>query len=113
MVPATVTWLPELPLSANGKVDRAALPAPSDEPRAAFVPARTTIERALASIWGEVLDRRRIGVHDNFFDLGGHSLKALQLTSLVRNRLDRELPLRSVFERPVLADMAAAIGAQE
>ncbi len=112
MVPSAVVFLERMPLTANGKVDRRRLPEP--EPVAAgegFVEARTPAEELLAGIWSEVLKRDRVGALDNFFELGGHSLLATQVASRVRNVFGIELPLRAVFEQPVLADLAARIEA--
>ena len=109
MVPADIVWIDALPLTPSGKIDSSALPEPIDEARDAFIAPRTTFEETLAAIWSEVLGRAPIGVRDHFFDLGGHSLSALQVTALVRARLRVDLPLRAVFDRPVLAEMAAFI----
>ena len=112
MVPSAFVAVDALPLTPNGKLDRAALPQPDHhrDVSAAFEPAATSDERALAEIWREVLQVDDVGRWDNFFDLGGHSLLATRVTSRVRSRLDVELPLRLVFEAPTLADLAAWIG---
>jgi amino acid adenylation domain-containing protein/non-ribosomal peptide synthase protein (TIGR01720 family) len=111
MVPAAFVILAELPRTVNDKVDRRALPPPG--PAGSLAPApeppRTAVEQTLAAVWQEVLGRRQVGVHDDFFALGGHSLRAIQVVSRLRRALAVELPLRLVFERPVLADLAAAI----
>ena len=112
MVPTVFAVLDTLPLTPNGKVDRKALPEPDwscSELREPRVAPRTAVEQALASIWAELLGAEEVGVGDSFFDLGGHSLLATQLVSRVRNALGVELPLRSVFEQPVLRDMAERI----
>ncbi len=111
MLPSSVVMLDRLPLSPNGKLDRRALPAPEEE-RAAenFVPPRSPLEETLAGIWRGVLRVERIGVHDNFFTLGGHSLLATQIVAQARSAFQVELPLRSIFESPTVAAMAAAIG---
>ncbi|HZF13819.1 MAG TPA: amino acid adenylation domain-containing protein, partial [Thermoanaerobaculia bacterium] len=115
MVPGAFVLLPELPVTAHGKVDRTALPAP--EPAAARsvgAAPRTPAEERLAELWREVLGLEEVaavGREDNFFALGGHSLLATQLVSRVRTALGVDLPLRMVFERPVLADLAAALAA--
>src|SRR5205823_6921985 len=84
MVPAAFVLLERLPLTANGKIDRGALPAP-DQPRpdlgTSYVAPRTVLEQQLAAIWGDVLGLERIGIHDNFFELGGHSLLAMRVTA--------------------------------
>ena len=100
-----------MPLTANGKVDRKALPAPDGSAylRRAYEAPQGETETALAEIWAELLKLERIGRHDNFFELGGHSLSAVQLASRVRRKLEVELPMRAVFEAPVLRQMAEVI----
>ncbi len=110
MVPAAFVLLDSLPLTAHGKVDRAALPAPPEVTGAAeTTPPRTPVETALAEIWREVLGVERVGIEDDFFELGGHSLLATQLVSRLRAAFDLEVPLRIVFEQPRLGELAAAI----
>jgi acyl-coenzyme A synthetase/AMP-(fatty) acid ligase/aryl carrier-like protein len=110
MLPAAYVRLAALPLSANGKLDRKALPAPQDEAfsRQAFAPPRGETEQALAAIWSQLLGVERIGRHDSFFALGGHSLLAMQLLEHLRRR-DWTIDVRAVFDRPELAAMAAAV----
>ena len=111
MVPAHLMFLSELPLTPNGKLDRKALPKPDlgrDQP--AYVPARSERERQIAAIWAQVLKVERIGLTDHFFELGGHSLLATQVTSRIRQVLGLEIPLRTLFEAPVLADFVALTG---
>ncbi|HKH45576.1 MAG TPA: amino acid adenylation domain-containing protein, partial [Thermoanaerobaculia bacterium] len=104
MVPAVVVILDWLPLTANGKVDRKALPAPDagDFQRSEHVAPRTELERRMCRIWEELLGLAQVGIDDNFFDLGGHSLLATQVVSQVRSALGLELPLRGVFENPTV-----------
>ena len=112
MLPSALVLLDELPLTPNGKVDRHALPAPDQirpELESVYQAPRTPIEESIAAIWGEVLKLDQAGIHDNFFDLGGHSLLATQIVSRIRGRLSIELPLRSIFESPTVAELAAAI----
>ncbi len=110
MVPSAFVSLPALPLTPNRKLDRKALPAPaleSAEERAGGAPL-DAVEERLAAIWSEVL-QGKIGRLDNFFDRGGHSLLATQLVARVRDAFGVELPLRSLFESPTVAGMAAAL----
>ena len=112
MVPSAFVVLDELPLTPNGKVDRRALPAPDHtrpELEEAFVAPRTPVEEVVAGIWAEVLGMEQVGIHDNFFELGGHSLKATQVVSRVREAFQVELPLRSLFESPTVAELALAV----
>ncbi|MGY3133838.1 amino acid adenylation domain-containing protein [Bradyrhizobium sp. USDA 4501] len=108
MVPGAFVRLAALPLTVNGKLDRNALPAPDDEAYAhrAYEPPQGEIETALATIWAELLGVERIGRHDHFFELGGHSLLAVQLMSRLSQALGVELPLTTVFAKPILADLA-------
>jgi len=115
MVPAAFVHLDALPLTSNGKVDRAALPDPDwqrPELRGERVAPRTPVEETLAGIWQDLLGVAPIGIHDSFFDLGGHSLKAGQLVLRVRDQLGVELPVRTVFEAPSVAELAVAVGRQ-
>jgi amino acid adenylation domain-containing protein/FkbM family methyltransferase len=111
MVPAAFVLLETLPLTANGKVDRQALPAVSVPGRAAPDQARprTGTERALAAIWSELLNVESIGIDDDFFDLGGQSLVAIKAVSRIRDAFDVDLPLRNLFERPTVAGLAEVI----
>jgi amino acid adenylation domain-containing protein len=104
MVPTAFVSLEALPLTPNGKVDRKALPAP--ELKADYVAPRTQIEETLAAIWSEVLGQERVGVHDDFFSLGGHSLLTTMVITRVRQLLKIDLPQRIFFEAPTVAEQA-------
>ncbi|MBC9909503.1 non-ribosomal peptide synthase/polyketide synthase [Chitinophaga varians] len=109
MVPALWVTLDKLPLTANGKIDKNALPAPDMNSISAnaYVAPRNTTEETLAAIWQEVLGRQRIGIHDNFFECGGNSLQVVRLIALVRSRLQVEVPIRTVFAHPTVAQLAS------
>ncbi|HEX8272438.1 MAG TPA: amino acid adenylation domain-containing protein [Longimicrobiaceae bacterium] len=113
MVPSAFVALEALPLTPNGKLDRAALPAPEAVGAGAreYVAPRGPTEEALAEIWAEVLRRDRVGAHDDFFALGGHSLMATQVISRVRGRLDAELQLRDLFAASTLEAFARRVEA--
>ncbi|WP_428510427.1 non-ribosomal peptide synthetase [Roseateles sp.] len=109
MVPAAWVLLPALPLNANGKLDRAALPVPELSRPASgieYVEPRTPTEAALAAIWAEVLRIERVGVHDNFFALGGHSLLVVQMIGRVNARLGRQWTMKDLFAAPTLEALA-------
>ncbi|WP_394836402.1 amino acid adenylation domain-containing protein [Pendulispora rubella] len=115
MVPVRFVFLPELPLTPNGKVDRQALPSPdvaAEGATAAIELPRTPTEDVLAGIWGEVLGRERVGIDESFFELGGHSLLATRVVSRVRHAFGVELPLRSLFDHPTVAELARDIDAR-
>ncbi|HEX5760996.1 MAG TPA: amino acid adenylation domain-containing protein [Thermoanaerobaculia bacterium] len=114
MVPTRFVALDALPLDRNGKVDRRALPEPLAAALEEGGPAapRTPTEELLAGIWAEVLGVERIGLHEGFFDLGGHSLLAMRVVSRVRSAFDVDLPLRRLFERPTVAELAADLDAE-
>lgn len=116
MTPASFVVLDELPLNANGKVDRRALPEPDAVTYVAeetFIAPRTREEKAIAEIWAEVLDGRPISVEANFFDLGGHSLLATRVVSRIREKCGVELPLRFLFDSPTVAALASHLAAMQ
>jgi amino acid adenylation domain-containing protein len=109
LLPAALVLVEELPLLPNGKVDRSALPEPQKEIAERsmdFSPPKTPVEQALAQIWQDVLKVQQVGIHDNFFDLGGHSLRAAQVAARARDLLHVELPLRALFETPTVEELA-------
>jgi acyl carrier protein len=109
MVPAVLVVLDALPLNANGKVDRKALPAPEFTACSAYEAPRDETEEKLAAIWAEVLAVERVGRNDNFFELGGHSLLSARLVARLHAAMQSELTIRDVFQYPTLAAMAARI----
>jgi amino acid adenylation domain-containing protein len=116
MVPARWLELGQLPLNANGKVDRRALAtldvAGAETAQALGVAPRTPTEKVLAELWQEILGLDSVGVHDDFFAIGGHSLLATQVLSRIRRRLDVNLPLRTLFEGGTLEQLAEAVDLQ-
>ncbi|HET8843638.1 MAG TPA: amino acid adenylation domain-containing protein [Ktedonobacteraceae bacterium] len=112
MVPTAFVLLASLPLNHNGKVDRQALPLPDGElesRESVFVGPRTPLEEKLVAIWSQLLWVKQIGVYDNFFALGGHSLLGAQLIALIRNEFQVELTHFEIFENPTIAGQAETI----
>ena len=112
MIPSAFVLMEKFPLTANGKIDRQAFPAFSHEniqPVRDFVGPRTDTEKALAAIWTELLNVPNIGIHDDFFDLGGQSLMAIKAVSRIRDMFDVDVALRNLFERSTLAGLAEVI----
>ena len=112
MVPGAIVLLDALPRTANGKLDRAALPAPDAEGAAAapaFEAPRTETERTLAAIWGEVLKREGIGRTDSFLELGGHSLLAIRVLGKISKAFGVRLPLRTLFDTPTIAQLGEVV----
>jgi len=110
MVPTHLLLLPRLPLTPSGKLDRKALPLPDpSQLQARYRAPRSEIERHLAEIWEQVLQVPQVGLDDHFFELGGHSLLAAQVIARIKARLAVSLPLRSLFENPLLADLAVEV----
>jgi acyl-coenzyme A synthetase/AMP-(fatty) acid ligase/acyl carrier protein len=111
MVPGIFVNLEQLPLMANGKVDRRALPEPTQDvpvvTAASFVAPANELERMIAGIWSEVLGLEQVGTQDNFFDLGGHSLRLLQVHLKLRQALERDVPLIELFQYPTVSTLAA------
>ena len=112
MMPSAFVVLDKFPLTPNGKINRKALtPPPAEHPEAkhGFTPPRTPTEESLAKIWRELLGQSVIGIDDNFFETGGHSLLAMQMMARVRNEFQAELSLRNIFEAPTIAEMAVIL----
>ena len=115
MVPSVIVLLERLPLTANGKLDRSALPVP--DPAGAlvtttFVAPRTELERAISAIWQTVLGREKVGINDNFFDLGGHSLLLVKVYAQLRAELGVELQMLKLFEYPTVGSLAAFLSGE-
>jgi acyl-CoA synthetase (AMP-forming)/AMP-acid ligase II/acyl carrier protein len=112
MIPSTFVWLDALPLTPGGKINRKVLPDPGNarpELNTPYAVPRTPIEERLAQIWAQVLFLNQVGIQDNFFDLGGHSLVATRVISEISKTFQLELPIQTLFYSPTVADMAAAI----
>src|SRR5437899_6848968 len=117
MVPAAYVRMERLPLTPNGKLDRKALPMPEQEAYAVrgYEAPMGETETKLAAVWAEVLKLEKVGRHDNFFDLGGHSLMAVRLTERMRSALGIDLPIRDLFDTPTVAGLCQKLngGAHE
>ncbi|HEX8694772.1 MAG TPA: amino acid adenylation domain-containing protein, partial [Longimicrobium sp.] len=113
MVPGAIVVMDRLPLTPNGKVDRRALPAPEHDPSREdlYVAPRTQAEEALAEVWREVLGAPRVGVHDDFFGLGGDSILSIQIVARAR-RAGLKITPRQLFEHPTVAELAAVAGVE-
>jgi len=112
MLPATFEVLDSLPMTASGKLDRAALPKPKDlrgQAQAPFLSPQTTVEKLLARLWSDVLGIKDISVNDSFFELGGHSLVAVRLFTQIERQFGKRLPLATLFQTPTVAQLAETI----
>jgi len=111
MVPEAFVLLEAFPLTANGKIDRKALPAPQDisEVKRDFVAPRTPLEQQVARIWSEVLGIERIGIEDRFFELGGNSLLAARAIARLQDHFEIEMPVKYLFEQPTITGLSATI----
>jgi len=111
LVPAVIVMLPELPLTTTGKIDRRSLPAPEPQPRlqAVHSPPRTETEATLAQIVATLLGLEQVGVEDDFFVMGGHSLLVMQLVVRLRDAFKVTIPLRQIFLSPTVAGLAEVI----
>ncbi|RJG35738.1 phosphopantetheine-binding protein, partial [Motilimonas pumila] len=110
MIPSVFVLLEQLPLTPNGKIDRKALPEPDmSAQQVEYVAPRSETEKVLCEIWQEVLGVERVGVTDNFFQLGGHSLLVVKLVTLVDETFDVPIPAKAMFETPIVEMMAELI----
>ena len=112
MIPSAFVMLAAMPTTPAGKLDRHGLPVPDDTRPALdnlYVASRNPIEEKVVKIWTEVLGLKQVGIHDTFFDLGGHSLAATQVISRIVMEFKVELPIKFLLDSPTVAEMAAAI----
>jgi acyl carrier protein len=112
MIPAACVFLEKFPLTPGGMLDYKALPAPNPEPSGSdngYMAPRTSTEKALCDIWSELLGLKRVGIRDNFFKIGGHSLAATRLSSRLRDTFSVDLTLRSLLAYPTVENMATVI----
>jgi len=115
MVPGAFVFLPQLPLTPNGKIDRKALPDPEGirvATETPFAPAETSVEKTIAQIWQEVLRLQQVGLNDNFFDLGGNSLLAVQAHARICETLKLDFPVIKLFQNSTVAALAKFLGEQ-
>jgi acyl carrier protein len=108
MVPTAFVMLEAIPLTRNGKVDRRALPAPDHarpDLKGAFIAPRSEAEKVVAKLWANILNIEQVGVYDNFFNLGGHSLMATRIIFRLRDIFRVSLPLRALFEQPTVSGL--------
>ncbi|EHS55840.1 phosphopantetheine-binding protein, partial [Paenibacillus sp. Aloe-11] len=114
MLPSHFIQLQQMPLTPNGKVDRKKLPEPGvGEAVEGYVAPANEMEQLLADLWSEALDVEKVGAEDNFFTLGGHSLKAMMLTAKIRQQLHKEVTIKTLFERPTVRELAACLQTEE
>ncbi|MGI0536137.1 hypothetical protein KFD70_28950, partial [Bacillus pfraonensis] len=110
MIPQYFIEMDNIPLTGNGKLDRKSLPEPDImSNRGALVLPRNEIEESLSKIWSEVLGIENIGIDDNFFKMGGHSLKATVLVSKIHKELEKEIPLKELFRLPTIRELGGFI----
>lgn len=112
MIPIAWVWMPELPLTQNGKIDREALPPLNDSHLSSeeeYLPARNATEELIADLWIEVLKLRRVGINDNFFELGGDSLSLTRMIGKLRDIFNIEMPIQVLFNSPTVAQLAARV----
>jgi aspartate racemase len=119
MVPAVIIFLDALPLNPNGKINRLALPDPKtlgakeQHPEGDIVPPRNQVEKTIAHIWQDVMKLDEVGIHDNFFDLGGHSLMAVRILTRIERDLGVRLPLTSLFHSVTISQLAELVNRRE
>ena len=114
MLPSAYVVLESFPLNPNGKIDRKALPAPDRGGfQAQYAAPRTPTEELLSSLWKDLLQLEQVGIHDNFFEIGGHSLLAIQVISRIRQAFGIELEVRTVFDSPTIAGLAETVVAKQ
>ncbi|RAL25792.1 non-ribosomal peptide synthetase [Thermoflavimicrobium daqui] len=114
MIPSFILEMDQLPLTTNGKVDRKALPLPNESKhQVVYVPPTTEMEKQLVEIWQHVLGIDRVGITDHFFHIGGHSLKIIQLVSMIHQKLQIELPVRAIFEYPSIQELTSYLAERE
>jgi acyl carrier protein len=116
MIPAAFVLLDELPLTANGKLDRRALIKAGEiiaKSDVAYVAPQTEIEKTITAVWQEVLQAEKVGVNDNFFDLGGHSLLMIQVHSKLQEVLSKTLTVIELFQYPTIHALAGYVGARQ
>jgi amino acid adenylation domain-containing protein len=114
MIPVAFFALESMPVTVSGKIDRLALPAPEamQQTEQEVVAPRTSVEEALVGIWSEVLAQESLGIHHNFFSLGGHSLRAMQVLARIYETFQVELPVRAVFDCPTVAELAQVLSGE-
>jgi amino acid adenylation domain-containing protein len=110
MIPSYFVQIEDMPLTPNGKVDRKTLPEPGARPVSDYVAPATDNERKIAEIWKKTLGLEKVGIHDNFFDVGGNSLKIVKLSVELKNRMGKEIPVAKMFQYPTIASLAGYIG---
>jgi surfactin family lipopeptide synthetase A len=111
MIPNYFVHLAEMPLNANGKLDRLNLPEPKEKDldKNKYITPKTEIEKKVAKIWQEVLNVKKISRNDNFFNLGGHSLKAIQVVAKINEMFKIEVSLKNIFVNPILSEFSKAV----
>jgi acyl carrier protein len=115
-LPSSLVVLDLMPLTPNGKLDYGVLPAPENlRPQLAedYVAPKTSLERTIAAVWQDVLGIDNVGVHDNFFDLGGHSLLVVQVNSKLRKELNRDISLVEMFKYPSVSALATFLSRKQ